>query len=247
MAPEFITPLDHATGIPFPLMPRVDLPPVPVGRIKNEARIADWHHPFHPRQELVSEGITSAVAVRNCRIQWAEYDDHHHKYHGAYFGPVLPETDIDRFRTVVFAAAGYVPDAAIAFGRFHRPLIKKLDEDQRNYLWHSGQIRIANFATVRDYLLEYTLASDLSGVRESTIDEFLHTSDVKRRKELGGTLLGIAAYRAAAPVNEVYKLSRKMNLIPPDRARTAGRFILKTMNTQRQKKAMSALMTKLAA
>jgi len=247
MAAEFITPLDHATGIPLPIMPQVDLPPVPRGRMRNDARVADWHHPFHPRATLISEGELSAVAIRNCRIQWAEYDDHHHKYHGAYLGPELPEYEDDRFRTVVFAAAGYIPDVAIGFGHFGKPSLQKLSDEQRNNLWQSGQIRVANQASVRDFLLDYTLTNHLGGISESTIDQFLSTDDKRRKKELAGTILAIVAYSAAEQVSDIYAQSRKLNLIPPDRARRAGRLIYKTMNTQRQSVAIAALTNRLSA
>lgn len=246
MAAEIATPLDETTNIPLPIMPRLDLPPVPTGRMRNTERIADWHHPFHPRAALITEGA-GAVAVRNCRVQWAAYDDHHHKYHGAYLGPMLPEGPDEQFRTVVLAAAGYVPQEAIDFGRFGKPLIRTLGEEQRNQLWNSGQMRIGNGATVRDFMLAYTLERDFNGINDSTIDEFLHTQDMRRRKELGGTLLAIAAYDAATPVSDIYKQSRKLHLLPPERARTAGRFIFGTMNTHKRSRAMAALTSKLAA
>lgn len=246
MAAELATPLDETTSIPLPIMPRPDLPVVPTGRMRNIERIADWHHPFHPRSALITEGV-GAVAVRNCRVQWAEYNDHHHKYHGAFVGPILPEGTDEQFYTVVLASAGYVPPEAITFGRFGKPLTKKLEEEQRNQLWNSGQLRVGNAATVRDFMLAYTLERDFSGINESTIDEFLHTQDTNRRKELGGTLLAIAAYDAATPVKDIYKLSRKLHLLPPERARTAGRFIFGTMNTHKRSRAMAALTSKLAA
>src|SRR4051812_44051119 len=107
------------TGIPLPLWPRDDLPPIAIGRIRNYARIADWHHPFHPRAHLLTDNL-GAAAVRNCRIQWTEYDDHHHKYHGAFKGSELPQGSDEQFRTVVLAAAGFIPDAAIGFDGFRR-------------------------------------------------------------------------------------------------------------------------------
>jgi len=227
-------------------MPRTDLPPISIGKSRNIERIADWHHPFHPRLVLISEGV-GAVAVRNCRIQWTEYDDHHHKYHGAYVGPELPEDADEQFRTVVFAAAGYIPQQTIGFGRFKKPIIRNLNDDQRNLLWQSGQLRIANLSCIRDFLLEYALAGDLSRMNESTIDEFLSTKNTSRKKELGSNLLAIAAYNAAEPVEDSYKESRKLHLIPPDRARTAGRFIFGTMNTHRRTRAMAALTARFTA
>lgn len=246
MSAEQVTPLDEVTGIPLPLMPRDDLPPVPTGKMRNTERLADWHHPFHPRAALLGEGV-GAVAIRNCRIQWAEYDDHHHKYHGAYVGPELPTESEDQFSAVVFAAAGYIPDRAIAFDRSNKPQIKLLGKEKREHLWQSGQIRIGNMATVRDFMLAFTLERDFGGVNESTIDEFLHTQDVRRKKELGSTILAIAAYDAAQPVEDMYKQSRKLHLLPPNRARTAGRFVFGAMSTHKRARALTALTNRFAA
>jgi hypothetical protein len=246
MAAELVTPMDELTGVPYPIMPRTDLPPTPNGRVRNIERVADWHHPFHPRSALISEGM-GAMAIRNCRIQWAEYDDHHHKYHGAYLGPELPESPEDQFHTTVFATAGYVPPYAITFNSSRKPVVRPLDEGLRDKLWSSGQLRVGNPATVRDFLIAYTLQKDFKGVNDSTIDEFLHTTDMRRKHELGGTLLAIAAYDAAAPLQDTYKESRKQHLIPAEQARTAGRFIFGTMTAFKRARALGALTNKLAA
>lgn len=246
MAAEQVTPADETTGIPFPLMPRDDLPPVPTGRMRNIERVADWHHPFHPRNILISEGA-GLVAVRNCRIQWASYEDHHHRYHMSYAGPELPMTEYEQFSTVVFASAGYVPERATDFDSLHRPVLKPLDDENREQLWRSGQLRVANYSSIQAFLISYALRQDFSGINEATIDEFLHTADLKRRHELGGTLLAVAAYDAATPLRDIYKESRKLHLIPPNRARTAGRFIFGAMTTNRRTRALGALTDRLAA
>lgn len=93
----------------------------------------------------------------------------------------------------------------------------------------------------------FTPERDFNGINETTIDEFLHTTDKNRKKELGGPLLAIAAYDAAEPVKGIYKESRKLHLLPPEGARTAGRFVFGAMNTQRSSRALAALAAKLAA
>ena len=243
MAAELWTPLDEATGIPLPIMPRDDLPPVPTGRQRNIERIADWHHPFHPRAELMADG-DSGAAVRGCRVQWAEYDDHHHKYHGAFVGPELPETEEERFRTVVLAAAGYVPEAAIAFGLRGRPMVTQMSGEDRERLWQTGQLRVDNLSNVRKFLINYALR-DFGNFRTETIDEFLHTPDMERRFQLGCNFLGVAAHEAVTSLKDVYQESRGSGLIPPERARSAGRFVLGVMTTHRRKQAFGALTAKL--
>ena len=239
------SPLDIETGIPLPVMPRADLPPVPTGSVRNLLRVADWHHPFHPRALLVGKSL-GEQAIRDCRIQWVEYDDHHHKFHGAFDGPDLPQTDDERFRTVVLAAAGYVPDRAVGFvGPV--PAIRRFTASQRERLWQTGQLRVGNPMSVRDFLLDYALRRDFIGINDSTIDEFLHTSSSVRRRELGTTLLAIAAYDAVSPVRLLYRSSRESHLLPVQSARTAGRFVLGAMTQQQPMKAMRVLADKLAA
>lgn len=245
MAANAVTPMDAITGIPLPIFPRTDLPPIPTGKARNTERIADWHHPFHPRLMLVSAGM-GAVAVRNCRIQWAQYGDHHNRYHGAFLGPELPGDETEQFRTVVLAAAGYIPEEAIGFER-NKPIMRQLTEDQRDFLWRSRQIRVANAACVRDFLLEYAIERNLHGIHTNRIDEFLHTNDPERKRQLGSTFLGIAAYAASEPVSFIYRQSRQKHLLPPHQPRSAGRFVLGAMTVHRGTRALAALTAHLAA
>jgi len=245
MAAEYATPLDLETGIPLPIMPRADLPPVPRGRGgRNLERIADWHHPFHPRPVLLA-GDQGDQAVRHCRTQWADYEDHHHRYHNVFVGPTLPESAEEQFRTVVLAAAGYVPDHAIAFND-RRATIKPLQPEAREFLWKTGQIRVAGPADVRNFLFAYTLRHDFSGINNRTIDEFLNSPSMQRRRELGRTLLGLAARDAARPVQDIYRDSLAHGLIPSDRARTAGRFVFSAMTPYKGVPALRALSERLA-
>ncbi len=245
MAAEMITPVDAETGIPFPLAPRADLPPVPARGERNTQRDADQHHPFHPRAALVGASL-SEQALRDCRVQWADYDDHHYRYHPNFVGPPLPVDETERFRTVTFAAAGYIPGTVIGFWQ-GVPILRPCSEAQRERFWQTGQIRIANSASVRKFLLEYPLRHDFAGINESTIDEFLHTTDQDRKRELGNNLLAIAAYDAAAPLRAHYRQSHELHQLPRHRARTPGRFILGVMTDRWSSKAFNTLATRLAA
>jgi hypothetical protein len=244
MAARLETPTDTETGIPFVILPRDDLPPVPTRRQSNRERRGDLHHPFHPKNELLHRGLAGA-ALRHSRVQWVDYDDHHHKYHAEYMGPAVPETDEAVFQTVVPVAAGYVPPEAIAFGPLGKPYRAPLNDVQRQRLWNTREIRVANPAAVRNFMTDFALRHDFGGINESTIDEFLNTASEARRNELGGTLLAIAAYDAANLVEGVYRESRRRGLIPPERARHAGRFIFSAITSQRSKPAFTALTSRL--
>jgi hypothetical protein len=235
LAAELLTPIDEATGIPLPLYPSPDLPPVLGSGKRNIERIADWHHPFHPAATLKNNDIGDG-AVRNCRVQWSLYDEHHHQYHGAYLGPQLPKTEDEKFKTVVFAAAGYIPDRALSFKTPHKPQVVILPAEVRAKLWSSNTLQVGQPASVHNFLLYYALKQDFSSVTERTIDEFLHTRDIIRKDEWGRTLLGLAVYEAARPVKDLYKSARDAERIPPERARTAARFIFKSIDLQTRRK-----------
>ena len=244
MVARLETPTDPETGIPFAILPSDDLPPLPGRRQSNKERLADWHHAFHEKNKLLRRGLGGA-ALRHSRVQWVSYDDHHNKYHPEFFGPWLPETDEETFRMVVPVAAGYVPAEAIAFDSLDKPYRAPLSDTLRRRFSETGEIRVANPAAVRNFMTDFSLRHDFGGINESTVDEFLNTTDEIRRKELGGTLLAIAAYDAANLVAEVYRESHRRGLIPPQRAQNAGRFIFSAITTHRSKPAFMALASRL--
>lgn len=232
----------------MPLMPVSELPPPLVGNQRNIERIADWHHPFHPREELIHAGV-GALALRNSRKQWVFYDHHHNTfpgYHAIYKGPLLPDNEHDQFRTVIFAAAGYVPRWAISFQHSAAGSIRPLSEMQREQLWESGQVRIDNEVLVRDFLISYLVSRDFVDPESSLVNEFLGTKNPKRRYHLGNTLLRAAAYEAVMPINPLYRKAKKTELLPASVAHSAGKFVLASMasvNTRRR--AQQALRSRL--
>jgi hypothetical protein len=197
----------------------------------------DLHHPFHPRKSEDLQDI-GGQALRNCRVQRIHYETHHHYYHGAFFGPELPQDDAGKFRLVVLAAAGYVPDQGIVFNARRKPLVVPIDDKLRSQITQPNKLYTPDRKGVQKFLLEYTLAQDLAGVNEYTIDEFLHTASARRRQELGDTLLGEAAYRATEPIRKIYREAHRAALIPPDKARVASRFVLLSLTTRRNREAV---------
>lgn len=218
------TPADQLTGIPLPLINPDDM---------TSRFLPDLHHPFHPRKSDTLQDI-GGQALRNCRVQRIHYETHHYDYHGAYYGPQLPTDEDGKFRLVVMAAAGYIPELAISFQN-RKPVIGPLTDINRSRLQDSKQMRVQDHKGVQRFLLEYTLAQDLSGVNESTIDEFLNTTNGARKLELGNVLLGEAAYQATEPIRDIYKVARRAELIPANKARVASRFVLLSLTTRRNR------------
>lgn len=223
------TPVDETNGVPLPIHPE--------STAHDTRRFpADEHHPWHPRKQLIAaDNLLGSRALRFSRIQTAPYDLHHVHYHGHFHGPELPQNEADLFRAVVLTAAGYIPEYAIAFNYHQKPELKQLSPELRMRLWQKKQIRVAKLSEVQRYLRDYTYSQDLSDVNESTIDEFLHTKDQAKRWELGNDLIGRAVYRAAYPIKDIYKIAHKTELIPPDRARAASRFVLSSLGMRRHR------------
>lgn len=219
------TPVDQLTGIPLPLINPADM---------SSRFLPDLHHPFHPRKSETLQDV-GGQALRNCRVQLIHYETHHHYYHGAFFGPQLPEDDDGKFKLVVMAAAGFVPELGVSFDARRKPVIELLSPELRLHMQNSKNLRVQDRKGVQKFLLEYTLAQDLSAVNESTIEEFLQTQNADRRLELGNTLLGEAAYQATEPIRDIYKEARRSALISPDKARVVSRFVLVSLTTRRNR------------
>lgn len=216
------SPVDELTGVPLILHPD--------GSARDRGRYpADKHHPWHPRRDpLVMAGTLGGEALRSSRIQLTSYDAHHLHYHGHFHGPELPVDDQSRFKLIVLTAAGYIPEQALVFSS-KRPYLKEITLEQRLKLWRSGQVRVDKPGIVRDFLKDYSLSQDILGMSERAIDEFLFTRDPIKRWELGNNLLGKVVLRATMPIKDAYKEAYKAELLPPNRARKASKFVLSSL------------------
>lgn len=228
MAVGLETPVDSLTNIPLPLLTTHEPAFAPV-------RKPDLHHAFHPRRSPELQGI-AGLALRECRVQVTKYYTHHNEYHHEFYGPPLPQTDEEKFQLVVLAAAGYIPEQAITFGRDSSPHTVHMPAYIRERMWKTNRIHINNLGYVKQFLQGYVLDQDLSSINESTIDEFLHTQQEDRRWELGCEFLGVGVRQATEPLKELYKEAKGAAYLPPERARTASRFVLGSLGMRRQRK-----------
>jgi len=220
-------PIEAGTGIPLPLCPNPDLPPILSRGQPNVEREADWHHPFYFKRSLLSHGV-AGEALRSSRVQWMMYDQHHEDrlgLHAFYDGPELPEPGVDWFRTTVLACADYVPAKGIAFRRNGEPYIRTLRLAERHRLLNSGVIRVANYDDVKPYFLEYVTQNGVENMAERTIDEFLHTRNLSKKRRLGESLIRAASEAAAEPIDEQYRAAKKQQFLPRQRTRRAANFI----------------------
>lgn len=221
------TPVDPLTNIPLPIITSHEPAFAP-------ARKPDLHHAFHPRRSVELQGV-AGLALRECRVQVVKYYTHHDEYHHEFDGPPLPRTDEEKFRLVVLAAAGYIPEHALTFGRDSSPYTIHMPVHIRERLWRSNRVRVNNPGYVKRFIQHYVLEQDFSSLNEHTIDEFLSTVSEERRWELGCELLGIGARQAAEPIKDVYKEAKATSCLPPERARTASRFVLSALGMSRDR------------
>lgn len=208
MAAEWQTPIDELTGLPWLLYP----PEYPLPASRSE--IADDNHSFHPSTHPTLTGSLAGVALRASRVQRTDWWDHHIIYHGYYTGPQLPESEHAIFQTIVFAAAGYIPDMAIDC-RGYKPVHRQMDPAAKQRLWKSGEVRVHRPGVVRNFLADYLLQQDISHVSEGKIDEFLHTNNSAKRKFLGNWLLSQAAEVAVEPFSNGFMIAKQTLRIAP--------------------------------
>lgn len=233
------TPTD-AVGMPLPIAPNR---PVKF----HSPDLFDRNHVFHPARhpELADP---AGDALRNSRIQYVDWWEHHNVYHPTYGGPPIPSRVSEKARLTILAAALYVPDHAIDCSRA-KPRQVRLNDDQRNRLWKSGEITMASPTAVRRFLMNYVVEQDLSHIPELMIEEFLNTPDYLRKRQLGNWLISEAVDMATEPMNQQYYSLWKAKKIPhslPSRPKKTVNRIL-GLQSNRRDVVVKALGARLAA
>lgn len=212
MAAVRLTPMDRLAGLPLPIVPAEN----PVA--------ADWHHHFHPKKSPLLKGDLGAQAVRAVRLQRTDGNDHD-EYHRIYAGPPLPETDEERFATIIMAVAGYVPEHGISV-RNRKPKVVKMKEEQRRHLQTSGDIKVGCQDLIRGFLRQYVMSQPIEGISLSdlAIEEFITTENQDRRLLIGHNILAQITDLATESVDETYWRANRQNLLLPGLPPNVRRF-----------------------
>lgn len=154
--------------------------------------------------------------MRDCRGQLVRRSDHD-AYHATYYGPPLPQTNEERFRAIVFCAAGYVPTEALDF-RGDSPVKRRLSSEQMLRLQTSGELRTFQQKSVSDFLHDYVLRDPpFDHISIKLIDEFLQnqleTSDDRKQQQfLAHKLLSLVIDPSTEPLFPAYKQTLKGQL-----------------------------------
>jgi len=239
-----ITPTDEETGVTFPIVTTRQLPPVGKSVNNEGIVVADWNHNYHPRERLI-RGTALENALRNARVEWVHRDDHNH-YHREFLGPEIGDEE-QLIKQVIFSAAGFVPAKALQYDGRNEARIVNLKRGERLQLWRTRRIKIVNEVTLRDGLMDVALRKDFNGINESTIDEFLHTENLRRRFDLGSNLLSIALSDLTTPIKPLYREMHEKQQLRPDAPKNIGRFALRLVSQSKRRRAFGLLENRLKA
>lgn len=219
---ERMTPVDDLTGMPLPIIPKLERLPL------RHPDIADWHHHFHPRSDPRLKTV-GGLALRNSRLQLVAREYHNDgpkRYHKFFDGPPIPESEATQFGMCVLACAGYLPESGIDL-RSGEPVVARLDHNQRNLLRSHRRNNFDyryfryGYDPIRRFFAKYVLEQNLTEILpQRTIDEFLYSRNPNRRSELGRTIIEAAASSATEHIDPAYDLFRQNQqlheLMPPD-------------------------------
>lgn len=194
----------------------------------------DDDHAFYRR--LAPELTTVAgLALRYSRVHVTERWLHDRKHHLFPDGlEEYPRHRQDMFGLVILSCAGYLSRVAMDLSSKNRCNFVTMPDEV--YEWVRGKNKM-HFQTVRSagiapegiyprrtqdkatyfigkYLTTYARRQNLDHIKDTDyVDEFLHTSDVMRRFELGKTILDEAVRVAVEPISPMYQHALDRGLI----------------------------------
>lgn len=170
-------------------------------------------------------------ALRDSRMQWVMYDDHHERhgnnvgYHYYYEGPKLPADELDWFKTVIFMSANYVPDKAISIKQGQQPNIVKLSSAGREKMLSHGMFRVAGYDNIKQYLLGYLASNGLGAEEANLIDQYVDLADTDKKLAVGKLLIERASLVTTEPYSELYSAAKLERLLPARRSGKIANFV----------------------
>ncbi len=202
---------DEVTGLPLPILPLA-----PPGE---DAQRSDAHHAFYEK-DLFLHGTPGTRAVRFSRLQYGPRY-YHSRYHSMFKGAALPENEFQEFTMTVLGFAGYVPDEAVDTSGTE-PKVVVMNQAQRHHLQLPGILRTEHRkgrkAEIGQYLMAYALGLNEEFAEESIKEEFIETTNAKRKRELGFWLVAQAIETAVEPINPLYELAKRNKALRIDAA-----------------------------
>lgn len=240
------TPVDSLTGLPYPIISGRDIDNL------RGLNVVNKNHAFFPKSDLRLKTI-SGLALRVCRLQTVEAKYHNygeHAYHNFYEGPTIPESDNERFRTIIFALAGYIPRQGIDLTGAE-PVERDMTEreydklrtiDHGDYKYFTyGESAIRVF--FRQLVLDNAINTDVE-----LLDKFVNTRNTQHRRQLGHTILQNSADIVAVPVEKDYHDVLSSGLLKPTVPDRSVVYIRKAIrNRRRVEERMFSPLTRVAS
>lgn len=189
-------------GVPLPIY-------VPNNELTDKT---DRHHHFATRRRYNKELGDIGKALRASRIQKVPIKLH--KLFNVHFDDTPVPSDVtSRFGLLLLMTAGYLPEKAIDVRRSN-PRERTLEKSERQAIWAGNLIRLDAMNTVHDFIRDYIVQKGIRQFTESDVDEFLHSRDPDKIRNIGKELISVVASTSTEPIKQVYIDAWKAGLLP---------------------------------
>lgn len=227
------TPVDTFTGLPYPIItgPKLDT--------LTGVNVVNKNHAFFPRLDPLLQGV-GGLALRTCRLQLVEAEYHNfgpRSYHNFYDGPPIPQTEAEQFRTIIFALGGFIPKMGIdltgpepverEMTRREYRRHKTLTENGGYKYFTHGESQSILF--LREVILHNAIDVDLE-----LLEKFVASDSVSTRKNIGHTILEVAAENAALGIDADYQAVLSSGELKPRAPERPVSFMRRVIKNQRR-------------
>jgi hypothetical protein len=231
MAAEMPVPVCEVTGLPHLVLP--------YNSTRQEVQPENFDHSWYPRMspELQDD---AGIALRMSRGQMLPMWLHERK-HQTLTGPQLPTVRAAKFEAAVKGCAGVASRWAIDLRIGGDDKLVYMDDETFNRVTDRRSVGIerawyhrpANYrrGVIGDFFIRYALEQDLSHISLVLIDEFLSTTDEKRKKELGNFMLKEALDISLEPIVPIHRSLRAEGCVQsgrPDVTTVVRKFLRKS-------------------
>jgi hypothetical protein len=168
-------------------------------------------------------------------VQWTRYEDHHNGigYHQTFAGPKIPESELRVFKTVVFAAAGFVGPRAIVLSANGEPSIEELSRGERRKLLLPGVMQIDDYCKVSNFVLDYGARHSIAAMNSRMVDELLHSTDLKARERIARELIASASEEVTGDFQEEFRQAKRDRWLPNERTANAANYVRNLLTVKR--------------
>ena len=213
-------PVDDFSGIPLPIAthPLEETP----AQAQGPEPINDLHHANFEKRRLVKS--LGGMALRGSRVQYVPRGVHK-QFHRFYREPDNGHDPDELAETVIFAAAGYVPDEGVGFDPKGKPHRVPLSRAERLGYIASNEIRVQCPDALKNFLFRHVVRRGLTPTERRTHNILLNQPDLENRKNIGRELALAASRLALKPMGKKFAAAWDEGLLPLAHTRDVGEFV----------------------